>query len=157
MQNGVYNNYYMQEKAKEILVTIFSHVGVKADYDISESGIEISSDDANLLIGYHGETLSSLQHFLNIMLYKEFGGKKDRMVILDVSGYRQDREKKLLEMAESASSKARFLNKSVALYPMNSYERRIVHTKVSEIDGVTSESEGEGPDRRVIIHPRSEE
>ena len=157
MQNGVYNNYYMQEKAKEILDTIFSHVGVKVDYDISESRIEISSDDANLLIGYHGETLSSLQHLLNIMLYKEFGEKKDRMVILDVSGYRQDREKKILEIAENASSKARFLNKSVALYPMNSYERRIVHTKVSEIDGVTSESEGEGQDRRVIIRPRSEE
>ena len=86
-------------------------------------------------------------------LFKEFG--EQTRVVIDISGYRQERERKLIELAISASDKARFINKSVALYPMNSYERKIVHEKISTLDGVSSISEGEGYNRRVIIVPQS--
>ncbi len=148
----------LQTEVENILNKIFEEVGIKADLEFVPQDkentylkVNITSEDANLLIGYHGETLNSLQHIVNVMLYKKFnepGG-----VILDIEGYREDREKKLLEVAENAVSKARFLNKSIALYPMNSYERKIVHEYVGSQEGVKSESDGEGAGRKVIIIP----
>lgn len=113
--------------------------------------IKIDTENSNLLIGYHGETLDAMQHLLNIYIYRHFG--EGYSVLLDVSDYRKKREEKVIEIAESACTKAKFLNKAIVLYPMNSYERKIVHEKVAEIGGVVSESEGEGENRRVVISP----
>ncbi|PIR42777.1 hypothetical protein CO058_03380 [candidate division WWE3 bacterium CG_4_9_14_0_2_um_filter_35_11] len=148
----------IKNKINEKLVELLDLLGIKYEIEFVETDadsikIEIKTEQSNLLIGYHGETLSSLQHILNVMLYKEF--KEQARVVIDISGYRQERERKLIELAISASDKARFINKSVALYPMNSYERKIIHEKVSTLDGVSSISEGEGYSRRVIIVPES--
>ena len=143
------------------MTKIFDELEVKADLDFEPLDkentylkVNIISDDANLLIGYHGDTLNSLQHIVNVILFNKFG--EHGGVLLDVEGYRKEREKKLLSIAENAVSKAKFLDKSIALYPMNSYERKIVHEYVSSQEGVTSESEGEGAGRRVIITPTGE-
>ena len=87
---------------------------------------------------------------------KEFGSEegeenKHPIIVIDVGGYRKNREIKLREMAKDVAQKAIELGKSVSLYPMSSYERRIIHEVISSIDGVTSFSEGEGPDRKVIV------
>lgn len=148
-----------EQKIKEILETIFVQLEVSAEIKFPEERnqtnerfyVEIETPDTNLIIGYHGETLNSLQHLLNVMLFKEVG--EGVGVLVDIAGYRLERERKLTELAENASEKAKALGKSVALYPMNSYERKIVHDKVGEIEGVTSASEGEGYNRRVIIIP----
>jgi spoIIIJ-associated protein len=148
-----------EQKIKEILNTIFRELSVEAELKFPEERnktderfyVEIETPDTNLIIGYHGETLNSLQHLLNVMLFKEVG--EGVGVLVDISGYRLEREKKLIDLAENASEKAKAIQKSVALYPMNSYERKIVHDKVGEIEGVTSSSEGEGYNRRVIITP----
>lgn len=146
----------IKSKIKEKLEEILDLLGIKyelefVEFDEDTFKVEIKTEQSNLLIGYHGETLSSLQHILNVMLYKEF--EEPIRAVIDISGYRQERERKLIELAISASDKARFINKSVALYPMNSYERKIIHEKVSTLDGVSSISEGEGYNRRVIIVP----
>ena len=147
----------LQNKVEEFLTDLFEKLTVKAEVksefaqDETKLEVQIDSEDANLLIGYHGDTLNSIQHLVNAMVFNSFG--EGTMVIVDVSGYRKEREQKLIEIAENASSKAKFLQKSVALYPMNSFERRIVHAKVSEIEGVSSHSEGEGYNRRIIIVP----
>lgn len=149
----------IEQKIKEILETIFTQIDVSAEITFPEERnttdtrfyVEIDTPDTNLIIGYHGETLNSLQHLLNVMLFKEVG--EGVGVLVDVASYRIEREKKLTDLAENASEKAKSLQKSVALYPMNSYERKIVHDKVGEIEGVTSSSEGEGYNRRVIIIP----
>jgi|SRR3989338_2457510 len=148
----------IKNKINEKLGSMLDLLGIKYEIEFvkEESDsikLEIKTEQSNLLIGYHGETLSSLQHILNVMLFKEFG--EQTRVVIDISGYRQERERKLIELAISASDKARFINKSVALYPMNSYERKIVHEKISTLDGVSSISEGEGYNRRVIIVPQS--
>lgn len=152
-----------EQKIKEILETIFVQLEVSAEIKFPEERnqtnerfyVEIETPDTNLIIGYHGETLNSLQHLLNVMLFKEVG--EGVGVLVDIAGYRLERERKLTELAENASEKAKALKKSVALYPMNSYERKIVHDKVGEIEGVTSSSEGEGYNRRVIITPENAE
>lgn len=149
----------IQTKVTEVLDDIFDYLEIKATYEFNADSVnkrrlnvQIDTDDANVLIGYHGETLNSLQNIVNTILYRQF--KEEGVgVVIDISGYRKEREEKLIKIAKNASDKAKSLNKSIALYPMNSYERRLVHTKVSEIDGVSSESDGEGRDRRVIIRP----
>ena len=148
----------IKNKISEKLGQMLDLLGIKYEIEFVESEadsikLEIKTEQSNLLIGYHGETLSSLQHIINVMLFKEFG--EQIRVVIDISGYRQERERKLIELAISASDKARFINKSVALYPMNSYERKIVHEKISALEGVSSISEGEGYGRRVIIVPQS--
>lgn len=148
----------IKNKIKEKLSEVLDILGVKYELEFVDTQdetvkVEIKTEQSNLLIGYHGETLSSLQHILNVMLFKEF--EEPVRVVIDIAGYRQEREKKLIDLAISASDKARFINKSVALYPMNSYERKIIHEKVSTLDGVSSISEGEGYNRRVIIVPEN--
>ena len=148
----------IKNKINEKLSQMLDLLDIKYEIEFVESEadsirLEIKTEQSNLLIGYHGETLSSLQHIINVMLFKEFG--EQIRVVIDISGYRQERERKLIELAISAADKARFINKSVALYPMNSYERKIVHEKISLLEGVSSISEGEGYNRRVIIVPQS--
>ncbi|PJA40447.1 protein jag, partial [candidate division WWE3 bacterium CG_4_9_14_3_um_filter_34_6] len=116
---------------KVFLTELFEKLGVTGKITfpkVSEDAedlikVEIDSEDSNLLIGYHGDTLNALQHILNVMMFREY--QKSFKIVLDVSSYRKEREEKLIELAISAADKARFINKSVALYPMNSYERKI--------------------------------
>ena len=70
---------------------------------------------------------------------------------LDVGGYRKKREKTLESLAARLAEKALSTGRNIALDPMNSYERRIVHTALSDVDGISTYSEGEEPERRVII------
>src|SRR3989338_2157699 len=119
----------VESKITEYLTHILELTEIPAQMSVEYSetegvphfGVDISSEETNLLIGYHGETLNSLQHCLSSTLHKNF-------------------EEKVLG-----------LKKSMGLYPMKSYERKVIHEEVSKIEGVTSASDGEGRDRRVII------
>lgn len=154
------NKEEIQQKVNEILKSIFDQVGVNIEINFPEDRntqenrvyVEIDSEeDKNILIGYHGETLNSIQHLLSVMLFQAFNEQVG--VIVDVGDYRKERELKLIALAESASDKSKFIKKSVALYPMNSYERKIIHDRVTEIEGVTSSSDGEGYNRHIVITP----
>lgn len=112
-------------------------------------------EDSGILIGYHGQSLDAFQKLLSLFCYKSTG--EWQHVLVDVEGYREEREESLQELAENAANRARFLGEPVALSPMNSYERRIVHTAVGELEGVRTESTGEGRDRRVVIYPEGGE
>ena len=147
----------LQSKTNKKLTNLLDLLGIKYELEFltdetDSQRVEINTESSNLLIGYHGDTLASLQHILNVMLYKEFN--EPARVVVDISGYRKEREMRLIELAINAADKARFINKSVALYPMNSYERKIIHEKLATLEGVSSVSEGEGYNRRVIIVPK---
>jgi len=114
-----------------------------------------AEEDSGVLIGYHGGNLNSLQRILSLICYKDFG--EWRRVIVDVSGYRDERRARLEELAENAAKRVRFLQDPVTLPPMSSFERRIVHMKVSETPGVWTESTGEGRERMVVIRPGEKE
>lgn len=134
----------------------FSNLEVKVTEELNDEGKEISkalvsfsSADANLIIGHHGDSLQSIRSIIQQHIFKEFG--EWVFIFLDVENYLEKRNDKLIEIAENASNKAKFLGKSIALYPMNSYERRVIHEAVSKIEGVESYSEGDSNNRHVII------
>lgn len=111
--------------------------------------VNLQGEDLGIIIGYHGETLSALQLFLNMALYNKFATWS--RVILDVGGYRGEQEARLKDIAAKAADRVRFSKEPVNLNPMDSFERRIIHTTIAEMEDVTTESVGEGRERRVVI------
>ncbi len=148
----------LQNKTQEILERLLEPTGVhvKIEFEYSEEEgkpaqlfVKIKSTDDSLLIGYHGNTLRSIQHIVDVILLREFQEKID--LVLDVGDYREERRRKIIEIADSAIEKAHSSKKAIALYPMSAYERKLVHERVSESEDLVSFSEGEGKERRVII------
>ncbi len=132
--------------------------------DVSDPGIAVAEDDNNIkiriegahvgaLIGHRGETLDALQLLTSLVVNHQHGETEDEYyrIHLDVGGYRKKREKTLESLASRLAEKALSSGRNIALDPMNSYERRIVHTVLAEIDGISTYSEGAEPQRRVII------
>jgi len=144
-----------QKFIEKIAEELLKDMGLDGKVVVTDSegkfSVNIKGEDLGILIGYHGETLNAFQLILSMIVYR----KTDKWVkiLVDIGDYRQEREGKLREIAESSAQKARFLQKSVELKPMNPYERMIIHSAVSTIEGVKSESAGEGKDRHVIISP----
>ncbi|MEA2020209.1 MAG: R3H domain-containing nucleic acid-binding protein [Patescibacteria group bacterium] len=138
----------------ERLGVSYDDVEVVAEEDSFRVNISCG-EDSGILIGYHGQSLEAFQKVLSLLVYRSLG--EWQKILVDVEDYREGREEKLRELAESAANRVRFLGEPVILSPMNSYERRIVHTAVGELGGVWTESTGEGRDRRVVIYPKSEE
>jgi spoIIIJ-associated protein len=151
----------MAEKANKIiqeeLTEILSLLQIKADIEVIEQKnilvTKISPkkpDDIKILVGWHGQTLSSLQGLLRIILSKKL---KDNYqpFMLDVGDYRQKREELLRNIAQGAAEKVKRGGHSIVLDPMNASERRIVHLALVDFTGITTESVGEGKNRRVVI------
>ena len=116
-----------------------------------ENGIslEINGDGLEEIIGQKGELLDSLQYLSSLVC-----NRIDReyfRIITDSNGFRERRKKQLEELAAKIANNVKKSGRSSALEPMNPYERRIIHAAVSEIEGVTSQSKGEDPYRKVII------
>ncbi len=112
-------------------------------------GIEVRGDGLEELIGKKGELLDSLQYLSSLVC-----NKVDRdyyRITIDSNGFREKRKAHLEELAEKIANNVKKTGRSAALEPMNPYERRIVHSKVSEIEGVTSKSVGVDPHRKVIV------
>ncbi len=123
---------------------------VKKEEDFIKVNItDINSTDMGILIGKRGNTLDSVQYLLSLVLNK----KKDKYikVLVDVEGYRAKREETLIRLANKMAEKARYSRRSVKLEPMNPYERRIIHSALQNMDGITTYSEGDEPYRRVVI------
>ena len=101
------------------------------------------------MIGRHGESLDGLQTIVNIYLTKETDEHK--RLILDIEGYREKREASLVAYAKKMAQKVIYSRRSIKLDPMNPYERRIVHFALQDNNRVTSFSEGEEPNRRIVL------
>ena len=115
--------------------------------------ITVDGEGAGLLIGHHGETLDSLQYLANLAANKKIKGEKREYVkiTLDVEGYRAKREEALRNLARRMAAKVVKGKKSVMLEPMNPYERRIIHSEVQGIAGVSTNSIGSENNRRVVM------
>ena len=156
---------YMDVKRKELvektkmdacrnyLDKVLDKMGIEHDISITtvETGIfaDIDSKGSGAVIGRRGETLDALQ-YLSSLVANRIEGDYIR-VSLDSCGYREKREETLKGLAERISEKARKTGKSTVLEPMNPYERRIIHSVVSKIEGVNSKSIGEEPYRKIVI------
>lgn len=141
--------------AKAFLRSVLDCMGIKAEIHIqdSEEGLTITLKGPNMgiLIGHRGETLDSLQYLVSLVINKDNQGHEYKRVVLDTEDYRHKREETLKRLASRLAMKARTLNKSVVLEPMNPYERRIIHSALQDNPYVTTHSEGEEPFRKVII------
>lgn len=140
------------DAVKELL----GKLGLAAEVAVSEGEeesfrVDINGEDLGALIGYHGETLSSLQLFLNLLTHRKIG--EWRRVLVDIGGYRRERERKLFDLARRTADRVRFLQTPVTLTPMPAFERRLVHVALGEDNDIETESTGEGWERRVVVKP----
>ncbi|MBQ7173445.1 MAG: protein jag [Clostridia bacterium] len=115
--------------------------------------ITVEGEGAGLLIGHHGETLDSLQYLANLVANKKTKGEKREYtrITLDIENYRNKREDALRALARRMANKVLKGKRSVMLEPMNPYERRIIHSEVQSIEGVSTNSIGADDNRRVVI------
>ncbi len=135
----------------------FDHTPVKVSEvdDVFNIDVQIQPEISGILIGYHGETISSLQLILALLAHTRLGEWPH--VVLNINDYRQRRQQNLTEMASAAATQATTTGQEVIMPPMESYDRRIIHLALSENPQVRSESVGEGKNRRLVIYPVSQE
>jgi spoIIIJ-associated protein len=149
-----------KKDTKELLTKLtkelFKHLEVSVKTTISKDKegvfkVQLEAEDPGILIGYHGETLASLQLILAMMVYRHSG--EWARVLVNVGDYRERRQESLEKMALSAAQKVKFSGEPQPLPYMNSAERRLIHLALSSDDEVVTESEGEGYRRRVVVKP----
>ncbi len=143
------------ERVRAIVGRVVNALGLHATVDIAETDDEIratvNGDELGLLIGKHGSTIDALQH---LAFRAAFRGEEIRkQVTVDAAGYRERREGALHRMADRASAEALRYGRPVELEPMRATERKIVHTYLSERSDVETHSEGDEPDRRLVVSP----
>ena len=127
-------------------------VGMKAGNN-DDTVITVDGEGAGLLIGHHGETLDALQYLANLAANKKIKGEKREYtkITLDVEGYRAKREEALRALARRMAAKVVKYKKSLMLEPMNPNERRIIHSEVQSIEGVSTNSIGAENHRRIVM------
>ena len=146
---------------RSFLTGLLEHMGVEADIELSEregGGIlaDLSGPGMGAVIGRRGETLDAIQHLTNYAVNR--GNEKHMRISVDAENYRAKREESLVHLAEKMAEKAIKYKRSMALEPMNSYERHVIHTALQNYEGVTTASSGTEPNRRVIVsYVRGEE
>ena len=147
------------EITENFLNKVLNSMGIKAftlikkeEDNILVDITDISSTDMGILIGKRGNTLDAIQYLLSLTLNKNKGNYLK--VIVDTEGYRSKREETLIRLANRMAEKAKYAKRPVKLEPMNPYERRIIHSALQNINGITTYSEGNEPYRRVVIQSK---
>ncbi len=115
--------------------------------------VNFEGEELGYMIGNRGRHLDALQFILQIILGKKLGEEVDFRVFVDVAGYRKDKDDKLEQMALEKADNARILGEPIELPPMKPSDRRIVHLALMKFKDISSESIGEGMDRRIVISP----
>ena len=141
-------------RARQYIADIYHAMGIDIAITTmrTENGIRMelrSQTKSGTIIGRRGETLDSIQYLASILVNRD--GEEYCRLLLDSNGYREKRRKTLEQLAEKIARSVLRSGRSTTLEPMNPYERRIIHSKISEIEGVTSKSVGEDPYRKVVV------
>ena len=147
-----------EDMSFDFVKTVIADIGLNAEAELyaCEDGtrrINIVGDDASALIGHHGDTLDALQYLANLAsARKNIRGERDKSrVTLDIEGYRAKREETLRALARRMAQKALRNRRSVMLEPMSAYERRIIHSEIQSIEGVSTNSIGSDNNRKIVI------
>ncbi|MBQ1466003.1 MAG: protein jag [Eubacteriaceae bacterium] len=141
------------ENGKAFLTELLEKMGVKgtvdAYYEDDVLMLDIDSRETGILIGRRGQTLDSIQYLTSLVVNRD---RSDYIrVSLDVAGYRQKRKNSLQDLADRIALKVEKTKTSYELEPMNPYERRIIHSALQNYEHVTTHSEGEEPNRHIVI------
>ncbi len=144
-----------EEKTLEFVKQILEYMELKAEAELStenkQTVITLKADDSNAIIGYRGEILDAIQTLSGARL--NIGKKDYQKVVVNCENYREKREETLINLAHKLEQKATDMRREVILEPMSPFERRIIHTALSESQSVTTKSEGKEPNRYVVIVP----
>ena len=133
---------------------LMERMGVEAEIEISRRdnggiNVNLSGSGMGAIIGRRGETLDAIQHLTNYVVNRD--SDKHMHISVDAEDYRAKREESLTKLAEKMAEKAIKYKRSMALEPMNSYERHVIHTALQNYEGVTTSSTGVEPNRRVVV------
>ena len=143
---------------KEFLIELLKKLGFKANVEVKTKegtpNYTIYSDNDSLLIGKNGKNLNALSLIVKENLQKEI--KENYRFIIDVSDYKEKNDQRLVRLAKRIAREVKFSKIAAKLDPMNSYERRIIHNTLTNNKYVITESEGEEPNRAVVIKPRED-
>lgn len=143
---------------EDFLEGLFKNMQVDAEISCEKKDGNITfnanGEMVNRLIGKRGETMNAIQEILSIVARN--AGNKDFRVYFDVEDYKARREETLIALAKRTASKAVKIGKPIKLDNMSAYERKIIHTALQEFDGVTTKSEGEEPNRHLVVIPTKE-
>lgn len=156
-QNGALTD--KREEAASVLREILDRMGIDAEVSAFDDGERVILDahgaESGLVIGKKGATLDALQYLVNRIVSKKPGDGP--MIVVDAEGYRGRREDSISDLARRLAEKAVRSGRPVPVEPMNAHDRRLVHTALADHPDVTTESEGEGMARRVVIFPKARE
>lgn len=148
-----------EQLALEFVKTLIDNMGLELQISSNpgnndDTVIDIRGEGAGVLIGHHGDTLDSLQYLANLAANKKEDGEKRDFVriTVDVEGYRAKREETLRTLARRMADKVLKYKKSVMLEPMNPYERRIIHSEIQNIEGVSTNSIGTENNRKIVVY-----
>lgn len=149
---------------KKSLASILDHLQLKySDITVYPEGditrVDIASTEASRIIGWHGETLNSIQHVLKSIVRTAENLERTPLIIVDADGYRKMQEEKVIKIAEAKADFVRRTGNRIALSPMSPYFRRIVHLYVANspnLSDLTTESVGEGDYRQIVLRMKEE-
>ena len=144
----------VKAETEKFLRGLLERMGVKAEIEITdrENGgilVNLSGPGLGAVIGRRGETLDAIQHLTNYAVNR--GSDKRCHISVDAESYRAKREESLVHLAEKMAAKVVKYKRSMALEPMNSYERHVIHTALQNFEGVSTSSTGTEPNRRVVV------
>jgi spoIIIJ-associated protein len=156
----------MDDMAREVLETLLARMGVTASVacqtnppgggegTVEVITLDVTGDDLGILIGRRGQTLSSLQYVVRLILAHQNQARVP--IVIDVEGYKQRRYEALQALARRMAEQVKTRGRPFTLEPMLAYERRIIHLTLADDPDVTTESVGEGETRKVVIMPRGQ-
>jgi spoIIIJ-associated protein len=146
----------LAEEARELIERIIDGIGVVGRLDVEEDDetitLSCTGPDLGMLIGRHGQTIDAVQYLANAAMYRRHPDDR-KEVVVDAAGYRARRRVSLESLAVRSAERALSDREPVELEPMTAVERKVVHIRLKEFDGVETSSEGTEPNRFVVIHP----
>ena len=143
-------------EVRELVERIVDTIGVAGRIDVDENDeritITCSGPDLGMLIGRHGQTIDAIQYLANAVMYRQHAEER-KEVVVDAAGYRARRQTSLEALAVRSAERALSHGEAIELEPMTAVERKVVHLRLKEFDGVETTSEGTEPNRYIVIHP----
>jgi spoIIIJ-associated protein len=146
----------LADLARDVVDRIAAELGTRARVTVTEDDetvrVTATAPDAGVLIGRDGRTIDAVQHIVSAIAYRR-QGPGGKAVEVDAGGYRERRRSRLEATARAAAARAVSEGEPVSLEPMSAPERRIVHLALQDLDGIETHSEGDDPDRYVVVTP----
>lgn len=146
------------EKIQNLIQDILERMGCSGSVDFIEYPenlfFNIHTKDSGILIGESGERLKALNHIVHKMLERESDAQiKDLRFFIDINDYQKQKIEELKDTARLSAQRVRYFKKEIEMRPMSAYERRIIHSTLTEYPDIVTQSSGEGENRRVVIKP----